>query len=142
MNIWTFQKRISRYLFLWSGLSISAGIFMFLLKDIFWTGFASQAVVWGLIDGGIAVFGQRSAQKRRAKLSGKNPRLVEAEETLTLRRTLQVNAVLDVIYVAVGLWLALARPEILLQGVGWGVVVQGAFLFAFDLIHVFLTPKK
>lgn len=142
MDIWTFQRRVSQRLFLWSGLSIFIGLGLLFVKDNFWTGFASQAIVWGLIDAGIAVFGQRGAQKRRAKLSPRNPRLVEANETRTLRRTLQVNAVLDLVYVAVGLWLALARAESLLQGVGWGVIVQGIFLFVFDLTHIFLTPKK
>lgn len=142
MDIWTFQKRISRRLFVWSGLSIFAGVFLLLLQDYFWTGVASQAVVWGLIDAGIAFFGQRSADKRKAKRTSRTSAQVDAEETLTLLRTLQVNAFLDLLYVAGGLWLALTQVGTLLQGIGWGVAAQGAVLFAFDLTHVFLLRKK
>lgn len=142
MDIWAFQKRISQRLFIWSGFSIFIGIFLLFLKTPFWMGVASQAIVWGVVDALVAAFGQSGAKKRKAKHSDRNPHLIDENEILTLRRTLQINAVLDIFYIAAGLWLVLARPEILLKGVGWGVLVQGVFLAAFDLTHVFLTPKK
>jgi hypothetical protein len=42
-----------------------------------------------------------------------------------------------VLYVLGGLWLARTKGEDdeFWRGSGWGIVVQGAFLFVFDLIH-------
>jgi hypothetical protein len=51
-----------------------------------------------------------------------------------LQTVLYINAGLDVLYVAAGAVLAL-RSEANLQGLGWAVVVQGAFLLIFDLWH-------
>lgn len=51
-----------------------------------------------------------------------------------LRRILLINAGLDVIYVAVGVWLS-TRQKPALRGAGWAVVIQGAFLLVFDYLH-------
>jgi len=55
---------------------------------------------------------------------------------------LWINTALDVLYVAGGLILALAFGSRGMdwQGHGWGIVVQGAFLFLFDLIHAQSVP--
>ena len=64
-------------------------------------------------------------------------------EERNLRRLLLINTGLDVLYVAGGVALALtlgaSNPT--WRGHGWGIVVQGAFLFAFDLIHVRRVPR-
>jgi hypothetical protein len=51
-----------------------------------------------------------------------------------LQTVLYINAGLDVLYVAAGSVLAL-RSEAHLQGMGWAIVLQGAFLLIFDLWH-------
>ena len=59
-----------------------------------------------------------------------------------LRRLLWINAGLDVLYVAGGLLLAftLGRRSPFAAGSGWGIVLQGAFLFGFDLLHARGVP--
>jgi hypothetical protein len=43
------------------------------------------------------------------------------------------------LYVAGGVYL-LTRPEDTWRGAGVAVIVQGAFLLIFDLLHAFLIP--
>ena len=67
-----------------------------------------------------------------------------ADETArNLRRLLWFNAALDVGYMAGGVWLARSkgRDDANWRGQGWGIVVQGAFLFVFDLVHARRTPR-
>ncbi|MBN1486484.1 MAG: hypothetical protein JW981_02505 [Anaerolineae bacterium] len=54
-----------------------------------------------------------------------------------MRRILSVNTGLDVLYVGGGLLVAKSkgRDDDVWRGAGSGIVVQGAFLFFFDLFH-------
>jgi hypothetical protein len=47
-----------------------------------------------------------------------------------------------VLYVLGGLAVIYFMTEPVWRGVGWGIVVQGGFLFVFDLVHTFLCPKQ
>jgi carboxylesterase len=101
-----------------------------------------QAVVWGIIDAGIALLGRRASEKRRlAHLDG--PSIVE-QEAQNLRRLLWINTGLDVLYVAGGFVLiyTIGRGDPFAAGNGWGIVVQGGFLFFFDLLHALAVPKE
>ena len=42
-----------------------------------------------------------------------------------------------------GVWLARSkgRDDANWRGQGWGIVVQGAFLFVFDLVHARRVPR-
>ncbi len=134
--IWDFQDALSRRLLLWSTLSIVAGAIMLLAGDApWWRGFGLQAVVWGAIDAGIALFGQRASQKRQAS-APPGPETT-AREARNLRRLLWINTGLDVLYVAGGLLLVSTRGQSdpFAAGTGWGIVLQGGFLFVFDLLH-------
>lgn len=62
--------------------------------------------------------------------------IADAErEKRNLLRLLKVNAFLDVGYVAVGLAMTLWGRTPLLQGFGWGIILQGGFLLLFDTSH-------
>ena len=78
---------------------------------------------WALVNAGIAYAG----------LLGPEP------DGGSLRNTLLINAGLDVAYVLGGVYM-LSRPEETWRGAGWGIIVQGAFLLAFDLLHAYLVP--
>jgi len=133
--IWDFQDALTRRLLLWSTLSLVAGAILLLAGDAFWRGFGLQAVAWGAIDAGIALFGRRAAQKRQA--SAQPGAETTAREARNLRRFLWINTGLDVLYVAGGLFLVstLGRSDPFAAGTGWGIVLQGGFLFVFDLLH-------
>ncbi|UCF97314.1 MAG: alpha/beta fold hydrolase, partial [Spirochaetaceae bacterium] len=137
INIWKFQTDLSRRLLIWALTSTLAGTVLLVLSGGFWEGFGIQAVAWGVIDGLIAAFGLWLSRKRRRSAADPNdPQLLETEGR-KLRRTLFINTALDVLYIASGITLAsiLGRGNPTWRGHGWGIIVQGAFLFFFDLIH-------
>ncbi|MBN1812420.1 MAG: hypothetical protein JXA14_11325 [Anaerolineae bacterium] len=67
---------------------------------------------------------------------------VLAREARNLRRILLINTGLDVLYVTGGVILALTLggDSPFWCGNGWGIVVQGGFLFFFDLLHALGVP--
>lgn len=140
--IWDFQDVLSRRLLLWSALSIGAGIGLLIFGGPFWRGFGVQALAWGGIDAAIALFGQRSARQRRD--AGPHGPATFEREARNLRRLLWINTGLDVLYVAGGLVLmvTLGAQNPFMSGNGWGVIVQGGFLFCFDLLHALAVPRK
>ncbi len=140
--IWDFQDTLSRRLLLWSALSAVAGAALLLTGGDFWRGFGLQALVWGGIDAAIAWFGQRSAARRRAR--GPHSAEALAREADKLRRLLWINTGLDVLYVTGGLVLlyTLGAQDRFAAGNGWGIIVQGGFLFFFDLLHALATPRR
>jgi hypothetical protein len=116
-------QAISLRLITWSLPWIAAGVVgLWVVNDPYWKGFWGMNAAWGLINTGIAYAG----------LLGTEPDLVG------LRTTLFINAGLDVVYVVGGLYL-LSRPEDTWRGSGVAVIIQGAFLLAFDLLHAFLV---
>lgn len=141
--IWDFQDVLSRRLLLWSALSIIAGALLVAFgASAWWHGFGVQALAWGAIDAAIALFGQLSARKRRA--AGLGGPETFAREARNLRRLLWVNTGLDVLYLAGGVALirTMGAQNPFAAGSGWGVVVQGGFLFIFDLLHALAVPRR
>ena len=77
--IWDFQDVLARRLLLWSALSMAAGALLLAFgASPWWRGFGLQALAWGAIDAAIALFGQRSARKRRAA-AGRGPEVFDRE---------------------------------------------------------------
>jgi carboxylesterase len=150
-SIWELYESMSRRLLRWSALSVLVGITLilvggtFVLDLPFLRGFGLQAILWGLIDAGIAVGGRWLAQRRQAAWADAAPdeaSEMEDQEARRLHRLLWINVGLDVLYVAGGVALALTlgSEDGGWRGHGWGIVAQGAFLFAFDLIHAQSVP--
>ena len=142
-EIFTFQRQVSQRLLLWSVVSIVLGGWLMRKDNANQRGFGQQAATWGVIDAAIALGGWFGSQQRSRAADGQHPE-VQAKETRNLRRLLWINAGLDVLYMLGGLWWSRKDDP---QGRGWaghgwGVVVQGAFLFVFDLIHALLLKNR
>ena len=137
MNIWQFQKQLSLRLLIWSVFSMVFGALFALRRDKFSRGLGGQFAAWGLIDALIALFGARTAQKRQAQLEDPLAPEVVTRESHNLRRLLLVNTALDVGYMTGGAALALTKGKTNpgWRGHGLGIIIQGAFLFVFDLFH-------
>ncbi len=137
--IWDFENLLSRRLFLWTVISCLVGAGMLLFGGPFWRFFGIQAVVWGVVDGVIAWFGLRHA---RQHLGHPSEWQAEVQEAARIRKLLWINNALDVVYVAGGTALIIlyGNGSVFWRGTGWGIVVQGAFLFAFDLYHALRVP--
>lgn len=141
MDIWPYYKAVTRRLLAWSVVSVSAGVVLLFLGPL-WQGVGVEAIAWGAIDAGIALIGGWVTRRRRAMLPDPSAPDVLAREARTLRRIFWINAGLDVLYVTGGVALALTfgAHDPFLRGNGWGIVVQGGFLFLFDLLHALGVP--
>jgi pimeloyl-ACP methyl ester carboxylesterase len=134
--IWDFQDSLARRLLLWAALSVVVGLALLMAQDPFLRGFGLQAILWGAIDAGIALFGLRSAQRDRG-----TRKRTPLEQATWLRRILLANAALDLLYITGGIWVLVSRgADPFIAGAGWGIVVQGAFLLLFDLAHALIVP--
>jgi hypothetical protein len=136
MNIWQFQNRVSARLLRWGLGSMVAG-FLMRFGGRFWKNAGNQFIVWGLIDAAIAVIGHITSQDRIDRLQNPGAAEIKREEATQLSRLLWINTVLDVFYV-IGGWLWMRRD----RGNGVGVIIQGLFLFLFDLFHALNVPKN
>lgn len=141
-GIYGFERDLSRRLLTWSAASVLVGVLLAVSADAFLRGFGIQALAWGAIDGLLALAGRRGALKKAGRPGAGEPG-PQAVEARKLARLLWLNTGLDVLYVAAGATLVgtLGTGDGLLAGTGWGIAVQGAFLFGFDLLHALRLPK-
>jgi len=140
LDIWQFQKVVSRRLLWWAGLNVGLGLWLQQRRNKFWRGVAMQAISWGAINAGIAVVGKRATTFRLRRQDAPYARETVRKEERNLSRALWINAGLDVLYMIGGVALAFTRGrrDRLMRGNGWGIVVQGGFLFVFDVVHALI----
>lgn len=112
-------ERIAQQLMLWALFCLAAAAFgLWRSQHAFWRPLWLMTAVWALINAAIAYGGWLGAEPDPDRL----------------RQILWINAGLDILYITAGLGLWL-RPRPMLKGFGLAIVVQGAFLFLFDLFH-------
>lgn len=87
------------------------------------------------MDAVIAIIGVGTAARRKPTA---NPK----DEALFIRKVLWINFGLDMLYILGGFWVIQAYSEMFWQGTGYGIILQGAFLFLFDLIHALRVPTE
>lgn len=135
-DIWSFQSSLTRRLMTWSFASIAVGILLLFFAPLF-RGIGIQFIAWGGIDLLIAIFGMVGTTKRKSRLSTNELSASAPKESSTLKRILLINTALDVLYMIGGvvLMLTLGALDNLWYGHGIGILIQGGFLFFFDLIH-------
>lgn len=132
MQLRALQQALALRLMLWSLLSIAVGLLLQKTALPFWRAFGQQTAGWGAIDGAIALAGWRSGAQ--------SPPAQELPELRKLRALLWGNALLDLLYIAVGLLLwRQAGPT--RRGHGAAVVLQGLFLAIFDWVHARATAQ-
>jgi len=130
-----FQLKLSTRLLLWVIFSVVSGIMM-LGRGKFWRGIGTQFIAWGVIDGLIAVGGQVASDNRLENTPDEEMPDRLHKDKRNLRIALWVNTGLDVLYMIGGIrWMNSQREKDGHGGSGLGVLIQGAFLFFFDLYH-------
>jgi hypothetical protein len=141
MNIWQFQHRLSQRLMQWGAFSVFVGLVM-LLGNKFWRGMGWQFIGWGVVDALIALFGGVAMRERIDKHDNPAEPHILKEEADNLERLLWINAFLDVLYVLGGRsWARGDKGDGSRRGAGLGIVLQGLFLFVFDVLHALDVPK-
>lgn len=143
IDIWQFQAIVTRRLLIWAGGNITSGLALQGRRDPFLQGFGMQCAAWGLVNLLIALLGRRGSEKRAAAPEAHASETLAAE-TSKLRRILWLNAGLDVGYMLGGWLLARhkGKEDARWRGQGWGIVLQGGFLFLFDVIHALALPRE
>lgn len=131
--IWKFETDLTNRLLAWGILSLLSGTLLWFFTNEFWRSFGIQAAAWGCVDAVIALVGARTAARRT---STTDPKV----EALFIRKVLWINFGLDVAYILGGVWVVAKFSSMFWQGTGWGIIVQGTFLFLFDLIHALRVP--
>ena len=136
IDIWSFQTTLTRRLMVWAAASIIIALPLFFLGE-FWRGVGIQSAAWGGIDLLIAIFGMLGTNRRKSRLTPDELSDSAPKESANLKRILLINTALDVLYVTGGviLTLTLGAGDPFWSGNGWGIIIQGAFLFVFDLYH-------
>lgn len=132
--VWKFESDLTNRLLAWGVLSLLFGLYLWFATNEFGQGFGIQAVAWGTVDAAIAFVGARSAARRSSTADPK-------KEALFIRKVLWVNVGLDILYVIGGIIVSMWEG-LFWQGAGWGIILQGVFLFFFDLFHAIKTPVE
>ena len=120
----------------WALANIASGAYGWKSYDGQSKYFHQMNVMWNAVNLGIAGFGVYSALNANPSLMSSLEMLAEHKKTENIYL---INAGIDVLYVAGGYYLtrlALSKPQKhdLYRGYGKSVMLQGAFLFVFDLI--------
>ncbi len=137
MHLFDYQARMMAQLRLWALGNILGGGVLMASPSEWWRAFGGMCAAWGLVNLLITLFASRSVQRRR----GQHPDLQQgARERRKLRRFLWLNVGLDGVYMLVGLGLVVWGATPILDGFGWAIVLQGAFLLVFDSWHAFRLP--
>jgi hypothetical protein len=134
-NFFVYQRRALRPLLAWGIGSTIVGTLLLPFAG-FWRQFGLQAATWGAIDTLLAMIGRRRALHQAESLASHaiEPEMARSEAA-QFRRVLLVNAGLDLLYIAAGLFTARRfrdRPDRV--GLGVGIAVQGLFLLIFDTL--------
>ena len=137
--IWDYENLLARRQILWVILCGAVGTGMLIFGAPFWQGFGLTALSWGLIN---ALLASAILEKVKTHLGRPSSYNTEDLEAIRLRKILWRSNALDVLYAAAGVALLFfLEPDLpFWHGFGWGAILQGIFLFAFDLHHARHVP--
>jgi hypothetical protein len=141
MTIWEFHRVVTGRLFRLNLINVLVGLSLQRCGR-FLGGIGTQAVGWGVINIAIALIGAALTRRRYRRIDDPYAASLLHKERRSLRRLLIINAGLDVLYMLGGYHLAdkQGKTSESVRGHGWGIVIQGALLLIFDLIHAFALP--
>jgi hypothetical protein len=135
-SVYRYQQNAMPVLLGWAVGSIFAGLLWMRSRSEWLRGFGSQFLGWGAIDGVIAAAGMSGAAKNEQRLNaGEITPDEHTRQAANFERFVWLNALLDVGYMLGGWVLARRSPnDRRRQGMGWGILAQGAFLFIWDIL--------
>ena len=128
------QKKGMIILGSWATLNIISGSTGYFLSEKSGKYFHQMNAGWNLVNAGIAGFALYNISQLDASALTYTESLNELQK---LDKILLLNTGLDVGYMATGAWLwerGLRKNSNRLKGYGKSLIIQGAFLFTFDLI--------
>jgi len=126
----------------WAVANIASGLVMRSNTTGVDSRFWEMNAIWNGVNLAIAGFGYFSA----AKLGTDGSAFELYQEQMGMDKTLLFNAGLDLGYIAAGAWMMersknITKDPDLWKGYGKSIMLQGAFLFAFDVAMVLIHKK-
>jgi len=121
------QMRRNKHILLgWGAANVASGLALYATD---YRDFGVMNASWGAINAGIALLAMRGATD-----SDTTPSYAEMlREEQQFNRIVALNTGLDVGYMIAGLWMMTDGRDSMVRQYGTSIVVQGAFLFAYDL---------
>lgn len=132
------QKKGMILLGSWATLNILSGSVGYFLSEKHTKYFHQMNAGWNFVNIGIAGFALFNISHMDASTLSYSESLRELQN---LDRILLFNAGLDIGYMAAGAWMwerGLRKNSSRMEGYGRSLILQGGFLFAFDLVLYFL----
>ena len=144
MNIWEFNRVLANRLLRNNLVNIWIGNRLRNSENDFLRGVGTQAVGWGIINIGIAIFGLVTTRRRLDESEDPFDTDLVRKETRNIRLALLVNTPLNFLYMLGGWRFARSggKDNKFRKGNGWGIILQGAMLFIHDYYHLRNVPKK
>jgi hypothetical protein len=121
------RKKVGTPLIIWGLINTLLGTFYFFLSSEIIKGVIIQSFFWGIIDLFIGLYAFFNKKEQNL---GK------------IVKIFLINTFLDIGYIIAGITLVLFSFREVLVGSGYGVIIQGAFLFIADLIHYMKLRKN
>lgn len=137
-----FRKRGMWVLGSWATANIAGGLALRANTTGRQSYFYEMNAIWNTVNLGIAAFGYIGAMRMEMPADA----FALYQEQVGLDKTLLFNAGLDLAYIAGGFWM-IERSKTVdtnpdrWKGYGQAVILQGAFLFVFDIAMVLLHSK-
>jgi hypothetical protein len=142
-DLFIYQQRSFPLLLAWSLGSVIVGWLWRRPASVFWRGLGDQFIGWGLVDGLIAGFGLRGARRNAGLCKNGQMDLVEVHrQRRNFSLIIGLNIFLDLGYMLLGRSLINRSQEEYRRGMGWGILVQGGFLFIWDVLLLLFIPEK
>lgn len=141
MTIYKFQSKSMPVLLGWGIASSLVGLVLLPDKRERIKQFGLQFFIWGIVDAIIALLALRSAgRQQQAWEDNQITPQQESRDKARFEQIVAVNALLDLGYIAGGWRLASGGGEDMRKrGAGEGIILQGAFLFVWDVLLLALS---
>lgn len=142
-NLYTYQQKTMPILLAWGLGSVVAGFIWRRDRSKLLYGMGSQFIAWGAVDASIAALAIANAVKKSGQVeSGEIPPREHYRQAEQFRRIVWLNALLDIGYMLFGIRFTRRNAgDRQRRGTGWGIIVQGAFLFVWDILLALFVPR-
>lgn len=143
-SVYQYQTEAMPILLSWAVGSMVSGLLWLTSRSDLLKGFGSQFLGWGVVNAAIAALGLSGAtrnEKRRQE--GEISPTEHTHQAIQFERFVWFNVLLDIGYMLGGGLLARRNPdEPRKQGMGWGILLQGAFLFFWDILLASIARRR
>lgn len=143
-NLYTYQQDAMPILLGWGIGSTLAGLVWRRSASSWLRGLGIQFIGWGIVDALIASFAIANAANKSAQVdSGEITKVEHRRQSEQFERIVWLNALLDIGYILGGSRMVKrSQQNRQRRGMGWGIIIQGLFLFIWDVLLASTARRK